>query len=209
MRLCFCWLQGPTEAGKLSFLASISFYPWVFLYYLLWRWFWITMKLLGLFLGGKKVNKVCGQDFLHFKDIQCSGPMARRSMTPSALPGNPQTSQPPWHRSDHPSFYCTVNVLIGLWLSRHGGNRCRYSMLGKKGGAVCNILSGFPGLLSSAVSGPIPYRTGTGPAGAQETMHFQHARTGPPLVCQPAQSRCLLNAGELWNIIGNLEIDCA
>lgn len=41
-------------------------------------------------------------------------------------------------------------------------------MLGKKGEAVCNIFCGFPGLLSLAFSGPVPYQTGTVPAAARE-----------------------------------------
>lgn len=159
-----------------------------------------------VFRWKKKLIKLVDRTFCISRTSSAQALWQEGPWLPLLSLGNPETSRPPQDQSDPHSFYCTVNVLTGVWFSRHGGNHCRYSMLGKKGGAVCNILSRFPRSLSSAVSGPIPYRTGTGPLGAQEAIHFQLARTGPPSVCQLAQSRCLLNAGELWNIIGNLEI---
>lgn len=58
-----------------------------------------------MFLGGKIVNKACGQDFPHFKDIQFLGHMAKRPMTLSVLlpwesrelsPVNIKTTTPPF-----------------------------------------------------------------------------------------------------------------
>ena len=54
--------------------------------------------------------------------------------------------------------------------------------------------------------GLVPRWNGTVLPGAQEAGHFQQTRSGPPVGWQWTHSQCSVNADELWNTGGNLEM---